>query len=245
MSTPGRRVDYMPLDDLQPALRNAKQHDAEGIGRSISRFGVVDLPIMDERTGRLVAGHGRREDLLARRERGEQPPDGVTKSKDGTWMVPVLRGWSSRSDEEAHVAGAALNHLTETGGWDNPLLGEILGDIAKADYELVLAAGWRPPDLDGIIAANEPVDVLTDVDTDAAHSENTDDAEARAGQLAGQTPQYASGLTEMILIYTVEDRAEASRLIGNARKMLGEAVTTSDIVLRALRLADATDWADE
>lgn len=54
-----RWLDYMPLSKIDRAERNPKQHDEVGIRGSLGRWGVADLPVLDERTGRLVSGHGR------------------------------------------------------------------------------------------------------------------------------------------------------------------------------------------
>lgn len=141
----------MPLDDLMPADRNAKGHDAPTIARSIERFGFVDLPVLDERTGQLVAGHGRREDLISRRERGETPPDGV-RVKDGVWLIPVVRGWASSSDAEALAAGVALNRTVEAGGWDSDTLTAILQDLAETPLAFD-GIGFVQADLDDLIHA--------------------------------------------------------------------------------------------
>lgn len=129
MST--RRLEYVPLDDLTPADRNAKGHAPEVIAASIGRFGYMEPVILDERTGQLVAGHGRREDLIARRDAGEDAPDGV-RVRAGAWLVPVVRGWSSTDDAEAMAAGIALNRTVEAGGWDRDELASMLSDLADA-----------------------------------------------------------------------------------------------------------------
>jgi ParB-like chromosome segregation protein Spo0J len=125
------RLDWMPLGQLQPAKRNPKQHSSE-IGTSIGRFGYVEPIVLDERTGRIVAGHGRREALLAMRKRGEAPPAGV-RAEGEEWLVPVLRGWASRSDAEAEAYLLASNKLTEAGGWDNEQLAGLLKDLDAQD----------------------------------------------------------------------------------------------------------------
>ena len=70
MSDRKRWLAYVPLQDLEPAARNPKRHHVD-LGSSIARFGYADGVILDERTGRLVAGHGRLEDLRHREESGE------------------------------------------------------------------------------------------------------------------------------------------------------------------------------
>lgn len=145
-----RRVAYVPLDDLAPAERNAKLHAGATIADSIERFGFVDLPVVDERTGRLIAGHGRREDLLARRARGEAPPDGVTVRK-GVWHVPVVRGWSSDSDAEAEALGIALNRTVELGGWDQGTLAAMLTELAGTEVGFA-GVGFEQRELDELLA---------------------------------------------------------------------------------------------
>ncbi len=125
------RLEWMPLGKLQSASRNPKQHSSE-IGTSIGRFGYVEPIVLDERTGRIVAGHGRREALMAMRRRGEAPPAGIRAEGD-EWLVPVVRGWSSRSDAEAEAYLLASNKLTEAGGWDNEALAELLKDLDAQD----------------------------------------------------------------------------------------------------------------
>ena len=93
-----RYVDYLPLDEIQAAPRNPKGHDGAGINRSINHHGLAELPLIDERIGRLVAGHGRHEQLTAMRDAGNDAPDGVKVDDDGTWHMPVvLENYPDRS----------------------------------------------------------------------------------------------------------------------------------------------------
>jgi hypothetical protein len=125
-----RWLELLPLDELlrRPAPRNPKKHLEQGIRESITRHGFVEAPTIDERTGRLVAGHGRLNDLAERHKAGEEPPEGVELSEDGTWMVPVQRGWASRTDQDAEAFVIAANALTIAGGWDEDMLAEMLRD---------------------------------------------------------------------------------------------------------------------
>lgn len=135
-------VKYLPLDGIIAADRNPKGHDIDGIDASMDRFGYMEPVLLDERTGRLVGGHGRIETLAAKRAAGEDPPEGIV-IKGGVWLVPVTHGWASRSDVDAEAALVALNHLTTKGGWDQHGLVEILNDL---DPELRLAAGFDEAD---------------------------------------------------------------------------------------------------
>lgn len=151
-----RSLAYVELDTLTPADRNAKGHDAGTITRSVGRFGFIDPIVLDERTGKLIAGHGRRDELLRARDAGEPAPDGVIV-KAGKWTVPVVRGWASADDLEADAAGVALNRTVEAGGWDTEQLAAILADVAESEAGLI-GVGFDSHELDAMIAslATEP-----------------------------------------------------------------------------------------
>ena len=127
-----RRIEYMPLSELRGALINPKGHAAENIGTSVTRFGFVEPPTLDERTGRLVAGHGRRDALVALKASGAAAPAGIRVERDD-WYVPVLRGWASESDAAAQAYLLAANQLTIAGGWNEDTLAQMLSDLSKTD----------------------------------------------------------------------------------------------------------------
>lgn len=138
-----RYTDYMPLADVQRAPRNPKGHNTELIANSISRFGIVESPAIDERTGRLVAGHGRLDDWITRKAAGEQPPDGIDIDPDtGDWLVPVQRGWASRSDADAEAYLVISNSSSQMGGWDDEGLAQLLADLRDQDPTLLDLTGF-------------------------------------------------------------------------------------------------------
>lgn len=153
---PPRWTDYMPVDDIPSATRNPKKHDEAAIGKSISKWGFADGPILDERTGRLVAGHGRLADVKARRDAGGDPPDGVLVDDDGRWLMPVQRGWASRSDEDAEGFLVAHNHTTEKGGWDSTELAALLADLAETDADLLDATGYTMDEIATLEGFDDP-----------------------------------------------------------------------------------------
>lgn len=155
MAKDGRRVEYMPLTQVEVALRNPKRHAEAEIRASIDRFGLAELPLLDERTGRLVAGHGRLDQVAAMRNDGQAPPDGVKLADNGEWLVPVVRGWSSRSDAEADSYLVGSNKLTIRGGWDNDGLAELLTDLAAQDAELLTLTGFTSDELSKLVNGPE------------------------------------------------------------------------------------------
>ena len=149
-----RWIEYMRLDALtrSSARRNAKAHDDDAMHSSISRWGFADGPILDERTGRLVAGHGRIEDLQWRFESGGQLPDGIRRADDGMWEVPVQRGWASTSDADAEGFLIGHNHVGERGGWDKRALADTLSELNEHDPGLLFATAFSEGDLDRFLS---------------------------------------------------------------------------------------------
>lgn len=150
--TPGRRrTEYVRLDKVLLAPRNPKLHDDEGIARAISHHGFAELPLRDERTGRLVAGHGRYEQLRAMHEAGESPPDGIdVDPADGMWLMPVTAGWASRSDLDAEAYLVGSNQLSAAGGVDEVLMTDVLADLA--DAHLLELTGYTLGDYEAMSA---------------------------------------------------------------------------------------------
>lgn len=150
-----RRIELMPLEDIQGAARNPKDHDIGELSKSVGRFGFTEAPLLDERTGRLVAGHGRIETLKALQARpGSKPPEGVKVDANGSWLVPVLRGWASRSDRDAEAYLLASNRLTELGGWKEAELAELLEGLAKDNA--LEGVGWDANDVEKLVALASP-----------------------------------------------------------------------------------------
>lgn len=141
---------------MNPAVRNPREHHIEALVASLRRYGFTAPIELDERTGRMVAGHGRREAVMLMWQNGEPPPAGVHIDDDGEWLVPVLRGWSSRNDTEAEAYIIASNKLTEAGGWINRTLAEMLEDVVTADAPLQETLGMDFEDIDALIARIDP-----------------------------------------------------------------------------------------
>lgn len=98
---------------------------------SMGRFGYVAPMILDERTGRLVAGHGRLKSLNKAKADGDRPPDRI-RIRNGDWQVPVVRGIAFTDDREAEAYLLADNQTTILGGWDEGDLKEIVERLGEA-----------------------------------------------------------------------------------------------------------------
>lgn len=165
-----RKIEYLPLAELEPDPTNPKAHALGTLGDSIGRFGYVEPIVRDERTGKIISGHGRTAALLAAHARGDEAPDGVIILKTGGWAVPVVTGWASRSDTDAAAALIALNRTGEVGGWDNGSLLSLLDELAEQDG--LLGVGFDTADIDALrdrlatIGEVEPLDEFPAYDDD-------------------------------------------------------------------------------
>lgn len=166
-----RRTEMTPLSMLVPASENPKLHDDALMDASIGRFGFVEPIVLDERTGQIVAGHGRLAALRRAEDRGDAPPDGVEVT-EGEWWVPVARGWASASDAEALAAGIALNRIGEAGGWNRSMLAEILDGLRAASP--LDGIGFSTEDVDALLARSRstPPPEFPPVDDDDLRTEH-------------------------------------------------------------------------
>lgn len=148
------RIEYMAIEDLLPDLRNPKRHRLDLIDGSYDEFGYVEPVTLDERTGMLLAGHGRVEQLAGRRLDGKEPPEGVKVREDGAWTLPVVRGVATRDDEHAAAYLVASNRISEKGGWDLPAL-VALNELPEMP-PLMELAGFSLPELLDMAGPAEP-----------------------------------------------------------------------------------------
>lgn len=221
--TAPRWAEYMPVAELQPAVRNAKNHDQEALGKSLAAFGAMEAVLLDERTGRLVAGHGRTEKLAELQAAGAEPPEGVYVDADGRWCWLVTRGWRSRDDAHAEAAGVALNRVGELGGWQPDVLNAALDELWGTD--LAAATGWTADQLDDLIAATGGL-VTDQQPTDAAHAEHV-------GRGEPQLPREVQGLREVGLMFQADHHRQYLEHLARLKRLWAEDAAPV-VVLRAL-----------
>lgn len=205
--TAPRRTEYIPLDHLLADPANPKSHSVKTIDASIGRFGVIDQIVRDDRTGYIISGHGRHETLTAMRDRGETAPEGVRVDASGHWLVPVIVGWSSRTDAEARAALIALNRTTELGGWVDDALLDLLDGLD--DYEGV---GFTENDTDDLRARLEEL-----AETPAPKVTKKDDVPTQK-----DSETYAAeGRRLVILDYSVAEYPEIQARLRALRERYG------------------------
>jgi hypothetical protein len=146
-------VEYVGLEELLSSKweKNPKDHDIGEIDGSINQWGFRGALLFDERSRRLVAGHGRLETLEQKKERGEDPPAGMVE-RGGEWYIPVLRGERFDSDADVEAYIVADNRLVEKGGWLDDLLLEALQHVQEERGTLA-GTGYDEDDLDELLRA--------------------------------------------------------------------------------------------
>lgn len=177
-----RFLTYMRLGDITPAEVNPKLHDLPSLIASLDRFGWTNPALMDERTGRLCAGHGRREAAISIKQSGEAMPDGVILDEDGEWMIPVTRGWASRTDHEAMAYIIADNQLTIAGEWHMQTYAAQLEEIITHDASVIDALGVSYEDVEDIIRRIDPETL------NPGPSDWRDEGDFKHGETTSHTP---------------------------------------------------------
>lgn len=177
-------VIYVPLDEIVSADVNPKEHDIPLIKRMLRKFGMGELPLRDERTGKLVAGHGRLEALRESHHDRQIPPKGIRVLDDGRWAMPMLTGWASESDDHARAYLVGSNQSTTVGGWDHRQLAEMLRDVD--DVQLLDVTGFEESDIVALERALE----------DEGHRYGSGDDEGEEGDVLGLHTVVISCKTE-------------------------------------------------
>ena len=147
------RIEYIPLTKLQRWPRNPKGHDLGALTESVTRFGYTEPLVIDETSGRIVAGHGRLDLLQHLKASGAQAPERI-RTEDGDWLIPVIRGIAFENEREAEAYLVAANRVQERGGWDYPDLADVLADLAATQG--LQGTGFDGDDLDAMLKDLNP-----------------------------------------------------------------------------------------
>ena len=130
-----RTLNHQRVDALTPCARNPRTHSRKQIRQiadSIERFGFTN-PVLIDRTGGIVAGHGRIEaaKLL-----------GIEK-------VPTIR-LEDLTEAEIRAYVIADNKLAENAGWDRELLAIEFQGLIELDIDVTIT-GFEMPEIDILI----------------------------------------------------------------------------------------------
>jgi hypothetical protein len=144
------RVEYWPLTDVLAHPRNPHDHDVGLIQQSMSRWGYTEPVVIDEKSGRLAAGHGRCKTLAGMKLAGEKPPERII-AKDGEWWIPVVRGIALKDDLEHQAYLVASNRIVEAGGWVDDILKDVLVQVGANTHDSLTGIGFDVHDVERMV----------------------------------------------------------------------------------------------
>jgi ParB-like chromosome segregation protein Spo0J len=148
-----------PMDIAELITRqhpqNPKGHQIPSLIESIVRFGFAAPVLLCERTGKIAAGHGRTQAVMAMRQQGMERPEFIEGEGEDPWLVPVVRGWSSADDDELLAYVIADNRQNELGGWEDKILVDVLPYLRDHGPGLE-GLGYDAETIDKIIARMAP-----------------------------------------------------------------------------------------
>ncbi len=198
-------IVYEAIGEIARWPRNPKEHDLDAIESSMRRFGYTLPMVRDERTGRLVAGHGRLEVLLRMRDRGDPAPKRIRVDAEGRWLVPVLLGIDFDTEEEAEAYLLVDNRSVEVGGWDRTALAEMLRDQLERVPDDIGSLGWSADEIQKLVGTLENVETVNNpADTEWVGMPAFDPAEKYPKIILHfkTTEERAQFATEQSLIFT-------------------------------------------
>jgi hypothetical protein len=195
-----RSITYVRLDQLKPAPENPRVHDLEVITDSIARHGFTVPILVCERREQIAAGHGRWKSLLSLYQAGEPTPAGILLDDDAMWLVPILRGWSSRNDAEFKQYLVNDTKTAQSGGWDDRALAAILEELTTNEPILFEELAFDAQAMDDLLRTVDPtrlVEADPDAPIPAGQGVGTNPADdprptREAGELAPDGPGDAS-----------------------------------------------------
>lgn len=134
---------------------NPKDHNIGTLIQSIKRHGFIELPVVNDKTGLLVAGHGRVEALqVMAKENPSEPPLYVLQEEDtDEWLVPTIHV-NFATDEQAKAYMIASNSTVIDGGWHESKLLDMLVEISQ-ETENLLGTGFDSQDVMDMLHAND------------------------------------------------------------------------------------------
>ena len=142
----------MRLSEAEAAYapHNPRRHDVDTISDGIALRGFKAPPMVNEKTGQYVFGHGRTKALRLLYDRDSKVvPKHIRLADDGEWMLPVIRGVSFASKAEAEEYLIEDNRTTELGGWDPGKTAKILERIR--DRKRLVGTGYTSAQVERLL----------------------------------------------------------------------------------------------
>lgn len=144
-----RFVKAVPIRQLKPWPGNPRRHGADipGLIKSIEAFGWTNPVLVQEKTHRIIAGHGRIEAAKAA----------------GLTSVPCL--YLDLTAQQAVAYTVADNRLAELSEWDLPALKTALAELDGQGFDVALT-GFMDDDIDRMLATEPDAPRIVDLPLD-------------------------------------------------------------------------------
>ena len=152
-------IAKLKLDEKNPRVHGDRNQKL--IAKSLDEFGQVEPLVVQRKTNRVIAGHGR---IVALKERGDKEVDVVYVDVD---------------DKQARKLGLLLNRTAETAEWDAVNLKALIDQAAEddPDFNLEEDFGFSDDELAALIDLGEAPD-------------DDDDGKPAGDQSGEVTPRY-------------------------------------------------------
>ena len=141
---PGMKIERVPIATLKLDPTNPRTHDERNVAlieESLRRFGQVEPLVVQKKSRRLIAGHGR---LAAMQKAGIDVAD--------VYFVDC-------TDAKARHLAALLNRSGELAGWDGDKLAALVAELQESGVDVDASLGFSDEELADLVGAvDEPED---------------------------------------------------------------------------------------
>lgn len=216
----------VPLPGLKPFPGNARRGDVEAIRKSIESLGQYRALVVRKTKGDLI--------ILA----GNHTADALRAAGRESARCEIIEC----DDATAKKINIADNRMADLGSYDDQALVELIQGLS-GDFAGI---GYGDAEIEDLLSSIEevPEEVLSVGATEARFSEAPDEMERRREsnenyrdrlEAKGEKADQPLGaVTELILVLTVEQKAEFKLLVDRVRESEGD-LAAGVIVLKALR----------
>lgn len=206
------------VDRIAEHPENYNEGDTGAISESMDEHGMYGAVLVQKSTGFILVGNHRYR---------------AAKAK-GAASVPGF--WLDVDDDEAKRIMMVDNRTARLSTFNEHQLVALLTDAASSARGLA-GTGYDGDDLDDLMAAlNQPY-VPDDPGSDGGYAEDPEEMAKRKDAVDNYVDRKGGGaLVEMILVFTVDQRAEVAELLDRAREVKQEPdARAAELVLEALR----------
>ncbi|MFC0041022.1 ParB/RepB/Spo0J family partition protein [Actinomadura rayongensis] len=218
MQLPDQRYEVVPIDQVQPHPDNPRRGDTDAIADSVEANGWYGAVVAQRSTGHILVGTHRWLALQSKRAN----------------EIPVI--WLDVSDDRAKRVMLADNRTADRAVYDDAGLLSLLEDLA-ASPNVLAGTGYGLDELEDLRAELDVIPTVTPPSTDAAYAETPEEEDARVAAL-GHNSRNAAGLRELVVVLPLARHGAAMARLAELRKVAGDEVSSGEVVLAALNLAD-------